>query len=157
MVQAVVLRDGAVLLSERRTLRGWEIPGGNLKTGESDSDALVREVREETGFEVQVLGRVGRYRRRGVLAHDAWVYRCEILGGALRTSWETPSVAWFPVDALPSTLFPWFRGPLDDCLAGAEGLERDERLGWIAVWTGMKIDMRTRLRGTELAGALQSR
>ncbi len=157
VIQAAVLRDGLVLLAERRTLRGWELPGGNARPGEPPEEALRREVLEETGIRVRVGARVGRYRRRGLLAHEAWVYRCAVEGGALEPSWETPRVAWFPTDRLPSTLFPWFRGPLEDALAGARELERDERLGPGDVWTGMRIDLHTRLRGAELGDAVQSR
>ncbi len=157
VVQAVVLRDGLVLLAERRTLRGWELPGGNAEAGERPEEALRREVLEETGIRVRVGTPVGRYRRRGPLAHEARVYRCEVEGGALAPSWETPRVAWFPVARLPHTLFPWFRGPLEDALAGAQALERDEALGLRDVWTGMRIDLHTRIHGAEQRDAVQSR
>jgi 8-oxo-dGTP pyrophosphatase MutT (NUDIX family) len=157
VVQAVVVREGAVLLTERRTLRGWELPGGNCEPGEAPEDALRREVLEETGFEVRVGERVGRYRRSGFLAHEAWIYRCEIERGALRPSRETPRVAFFPTEKLPTSLFPWFRSPLEDALRGARDLEIEEHLGWAAVWAGMKIDLRTRLHGEERQDAVQSR
>ena len=157
VVQAVVLRGDTVLLSERRTLRGWELPGGNAKPDEAPAEALRREVLEETGFEVRVGQRIGRYRRSGFVAHEAWVYRCEIEGGALCPSWETPRVAFFPTARLPASLFPWFRSPLEDALRGAQDLEHAEHLGWGAVWAGMKIDLRTRLYGADLRDAVQSR
>lgn len=157
VVQAVVLRDGAVLLAERRTLRGWELPGGNAKPGEAPEEAIRREVLEETGIPVRVGERVGCYRRSGILAHEAWVYLCAAEGGELRASWETPRVAFFATGQLPATLFPWFRLPLEDALRGGRDLEHREHLGWRAVWVGMKIDLRTRLHGADLRGALQSR
>ena len=58
-VKGVIFRNGRVLLLHRRDdlelVPGlWDLPGGGVETGESLEDTLVREVREETGFEVTV-------------------------------------------------------------------------------------------------------
>ena len=101
IVQAVIVRDGAVLLGRRRDLRGWELPGGNVIPGEDPEDALRREVLEETGVEVRVEALAGVYLRSGFLPHRASVYRCRAERGSARPSDETPQVAWWPV-ASPS-------------------------------------------------------
>ena len=146
VVQAVVLDAGRVLLSVRVDLRGWELPGGNPSPGETPQAALVREVREETGIEVAPEVLVGRYHRRGFMPHLARVYRCRPVGGALRPSAETPRVRWWPVETLPDTLFPWYRGPLEDALRrGPEPVVRHEYQGVAAVLAGMRIDLRMRL------------
>ncbi|MFD7903851.1 NUDIX domain-containing protein [Kitasatospora sp. NPDC059747] len=50
------------LLLERRSDNGrWGMPGGGLEIGENLPGAVVREVREETGIEVEVIGLVGTY------------------------------------------------------------------------------------------------
>jgi 8-oxo-dGTP diphosphatase len=53
---AVYGRDGRVLIAERpagKHMGGrWEFPGGKVNVGESEGDALVRELREELGIEV---------------------------------------------------------------------------------------------------------
>jgi ADP-ribose pyrophosphatase YjhB (NUDIX family) len=147
LVQGVVSGPAGVLLALRRELRGWELPGGRAEPGEDARAALVRELREETGLEVEVGERVGEYRRRGFAAHRALVYRCGASGGSLRPSADTPAVAWFRPDALPDTLFPWFRGPLLDALGtGPFPIERDERLGLAAVAAGLRIDLVMRWR-----------
>jgi 8-oxo-dGTP diphosphatase len=55
---AVVLRDGAVLLARwlAPDLPRWTLPGGGLDHGEDPRDAAVREVEEETGYQVELRG-----------------------------------------------------------------------------------------------------
>jgi len=145
IVQAVIRGPEGVLLALRPDLRGWELPGGNARADESDTDALVREVREETGLIIAPERRVGTYRRTGFWPHVALVFTGRIEGGALRPSAETPQVAWFATDRLPATIFPWFLGPLEDALAEHdEPVERDEHQGVAAIWAGMRIDLRMR-------------
>ena len=144
--QAVVLSKRGVLLSVRSDLRGWELPGGNSEAGESGEDAVRREVLEETGLEVEVERLTGVYHRSGFRPHTARVYRCRASPDEPRTSSETPVVRWFSIDSVPGTLFPWYRGPLDDALADLpEPVEREERWGVSAIAAGMWIDLRMRL------------
>lgn len=148
VVQAVIRSPLGVLLCTRRELRGWELPGGAVQPGESDEAALVREVREETGIEIAVERLVGVYERSGFRAHEARVFACRATGGALRPSRETPEVAWFEEGALPDAIFPWFRGPLADALAGgAEPVRRQEHQGVRAIAAGACIDFAMRWHG----------
>jgi 8-oxo-dGTP pyrophosphatase MutT (NUDIX family) len=148
LVQGVVLGEAGVLLALRRELRGWELPGGRAEPGEDLRAALARELLEETGLEAEIGDPIGEYRRSGFAAHRALVFRCRPRGGALRPSADTPAVAWFPTDALPDALFPWFREPLLDALGpGPFPLVRHERLGLQAVATGLRIDLAMRWRG----------
>ena len=143
VVQAVVRDAQRVLLCERRELRGWELPGGAVQPGEADEDALVREVREETGLDVAIERCVGCYRaERLPRAHGDRLRMPASRGGALAPSRETPRVAWFEVAALPDTIFPWFRTPLEDALAGgAEPVARREHQGLASVAAGARIDL----------------
>jgi ADP-ribose pyrophosphatase YjhB (NUDIX family) len=145
--QAVVLGPEGVLLTVRSELHGWELPGGHAHAAESGEDAVRREVLEETGVEVEVQSRVAKYLRSGFRPHVAHIYRCRPVGGAPRPSHETPAVAWFEPAEVPTTLFPWFRGPLRDGLdAPTRVLVRRERQGIRWILAGARIDIRMRLQ-----------
>ena len=151
IAQAVILRDGPprqVLLSIRSDLFGWELPGGTLEAGESSEQAVVREVREETGLEVEPVTHVGDWVRRGFRPHTARVYLCRVVGGIEAPSHETPRLAWFDVDAPPDGLFPWYHEPLRKALApGETPFEGDDVQGVGTILHAMKIDLAMRWRG----------
>lgn len=107
-VTAVVRNpDGDVLLIQRGDNGLWALPGGAQDLGESTTEAVVREVREETGLDVEVTGLVGIYSDpRHVIAYDDGEVRQEFsicfkatpVGGELRPSTESVTVAWMSRD-----------------------------------------------------------
>ena len=152
VVQGVVCSERGLLLAVRSDLRGWELPGGTLEPGEQTEQTLRREIREETGLEVEIEAHVGDYKRSGFRPHTARVYRCTIAGGALRTSAETRRLEWFAQDDLPDTLFPWYLRPIQDAFAERpEPVERSERQGVAAIVRAIQIDLRMRV-SKDLAG-----
>ncbi|MFI6501333.1 NUDIX domain-containing protein [Nonomuraea typhae] len=100
---AVTDEQGRVLLQRRADNGLWALPGGGMDLTESVPQAGVREVREETGLDVEITGMVGLYTdARHVIAYTdgevrrqfAIVLRGRVLGGALKISSESTDLAW---------------------------------------------------------------
>jgi ADP-ribose pyrophosphatase YjhB (NUDIX family) len=109
-VGAIVVRDRSILLvkRDREPARGlWSLPGGRVEAGETLAEAVVREVREETGLDVTVDGLCGvaeRIERDDdgavryhyvILDFYATARRAEVLAGD-----DASEVRWVPLDAL---------------------------------------------------------
>jgi len=93
-VAGVITDDhGRVLLIQRADNHRWEPPGGVLELGESIPDGVRREVREETGLDVESVALTGVYKNmnRGIVA---LVFRCKITGGDLATTDEASAFRW---------------------------------------------------------------
>jgi 8-oxo-dGTP diphosphatase len=94
---AVIDQDGRLLAVRRRDNGHWEPPGGVLELDETIPAGLVREVREETGLEVEPEALTGVYKnmRRGIVA---LVFRSRIVAGEPRATNEVVEVAWLTPD-----------------------------------------------------------
>ncbi len=148
VVQAVIRDErGRVLLGLRSDPRGLELPGGHPEPGEDELTALRREVREETGLRIEVVGPVGVFHRTGFRPHEARVYLCRPVGGGLRTGPESTRLGWFDPARPPRELLPWYRLPLREALSGGGPVERVEHQGLGAIVETLGIDLRMRLRG----------
>jgi 8-oxo-dGTP diphosphatase len=112
VVAAAIIRDGRLLTTRRcggRFAGLWEFPGGKVEPGETDHDALRRELREELGVRATIGDQVGRQWPLDA-GHIMHVYlvaldeeqepRC--LEGCDAVRWvsasEAPSVSWIPAD-----------------------------------------------------------
>ena len=103
-VGALIFEGGAILLVERgrEPLKGyWSLPGGVLETGESLKDGIRREVREETGLEVEpleiveVFERIMRDGEGKAEYHYVLIdYVCRVTGGTLGAADDSSAVAW---------------------------------------------------------------
>jgi 8-oxo-dGTP diphosphatase len=74
----------------------WSLPGGRVEAGESDADAVAREMLEETGLTVRPGALVGTVERPGPTGTYAiYDYACDVIGGHLRPGDDATAVAWF--------------------------------------------------------------
>ena len=105
---ALILKGGGLLLVKRGAQPGfgkWSVPGGLVELGESVEDAMVREVKEEVGFDVEVvkltdvvdtitLDNNGRVQYHFVVVN----FLARIIGGELRTATDILEARWVPVE-----------------------------------------------------------
>lgn len=125
-VQAWIERDDGMFLALRRgnePLRGeWNLPGGFVESGEGGPDAIAREVREETGLEIEEVEVIGIF--PSAYGNDAdaraifdVAYLCRLAGGELVVSDESSEAAWFGLDDFPVPAFAGERRALAELRA----------------------------------------
>jgi ADP-ribose pyrophosphatase YjhB (NUDIX family) len=105
-VGALIFNRDKILLVERGNdpLKGyWSLPGGVLEIGETLEEGIVREVREETGLEVQplkvleIFERIIRDAQGAPEYHYVLIdYICRVTGGSLRAADDASRAAWVP-------------------------------------------------------------
>ncbi len=94
-----------VLLSHRRDLDLWNLPGGGVESGELPTEAVVRETREETGLEVVIERLVGIYGKKD--RDDlVFAFTCRVVGGRLSITDEADESRYFSVNAIPLNISP---------------------------------------------------
>ncbi|HEX2442279.1 MAG TPA: NUDIX domain-containing protein [Methylomirabilota bacterium] len=107
-------RRGRLLLQQRSDGGQWGLPGGSVEIGESVHDAVVREVREETGLTVTVRRLIGVYSEPALQVvrypdGNVWHYvnvcfECVARGGELTLCDETLALKYVSPSRLPATV-----------------------------------------------------
>ncbi len=107
-VRGAAFRDGRILLVREALDGGWTLPGGWADPCQSPSEAVVREIFEESGFEARVCKLAAVYDRSKhphLPPIPFHIYKlfflCEITGGRATESHETTGVGFFAEDAIP--------------------------------------------------------
>jgi len=111
VVAAVIEKEGRFLITQRRltaVLPGlWEFPNGKVEAGESDEEALRRELRERVGVDIEV----GRSTARRSHRYDGYVvelilYRANILPGQEPRPVRVADLRWVKAQELENYAFP---------------------------------------------------
>ena len=106
-----------VLLLKRRDIPVWVLPGGGIEPGESPEKAAQREAEEETGLKVEIARKVAYYTPLNRLTRPTHVYEAAPLSGVPHIGPETRDIAYFPLDALPKKLVPFYKLWIADAAA----------------------------------------
>lgn len=107
-IRSVVFRDKKILMVKENTDGAWSLPGGWGDIGLTPSEVAVKEVREESGFDVKATKLLGVLDKK-CHPHPPSLYHvykmfilCEIIGGQPKEGIETNAVEFFAEDDLPS-------------------------------------------------------
>jgi ADP-ribose pyrophosphatase YjhB (NUDIX family) len=106
-VRGAAFRDGRILMVRERSDGLWTLPGGWCDVNVSPSESMVKEIREESGFEARVVKLAALLDRRKhphpTQFHHVYklYFLCELTGGEAATSIETDAVDFFAEDQLP--------------------------------------------------------
>ncbi|MFC4411611.1 NUDIX hydrolase [Chungangia koreensis] len=112
----IVLNEENELLLIKGPWRGWEMPGGQVEEGESLKDAAIRETKEETGIDVEILKFCGIFQNVSKSICNT-LFLAKPIGGELTTSSESLEVGFFPIEqALEMVTTLNFRQRIEYCL-----------------------------------------
>jgi 8-oxo-dGTP diphosphatase len=123
LVAAVIEREGRYLITQRRSaavLPGlWEFPGGRVEEGESDEEALKRELRERLGTDVEVKARMAhRIHHYNGYSVDLNLYQAVIHPGQEAQALRVAEVRWVPSSEFEKYPFPAADQATTDLLLG---------------------------------------
>ncbi|MHB9998800.1 HAD-IIA family hydrolase [Bacillus spizizenii] len=128
-VAGIIIKESSSVLLMKRADNGlWGIPSGHVEPGESVEQAIIREIKEETGLTVKVSKMIGVYSdpsSQTFIYPDGRVshfitncFQCEVIGGTLKKSTEEAlEVRYFNIHELPDNLLPMHPRWLEDALA----------------------------------------
>jgi 8-oxo-dGTP pyrophosphatase MutT (NUDIX family) len=106
-------RELVLLLNERDE---WELPGGRIEIGESSTECLAREIREELNIEVEVGAPIDSYLFEVVPGKRVFIatYRCALAGSfSPSISHEHKRLGLYPLGSLPTNLPTGYRASIE--------------------------------------------
>jgi len=106
-VRGVIFQDNRILLVREKLDGAWSLPGGWADIGYSPSEIAVKEVQEESGFDVAPVRLLAvldkKFHKHPPAPYHVYKFfvQCAITGGAAKTGVETSAVGFFERDHLP--------------------------------------------------------
>ncbi|WP_257143979.1 NUDIX hydrolase [Bacillus sp. AFS002410] len=112
----IVVNEHNEILLIKGPLRGWEMPGGQVEEGESLKAAAIRETKEESGIDIEVVKFCGVFQNVSSSICNT-LFLAKPIGGKLTTSSESLEVGYFPIEeALAMVTWKNFKQRIEYCL-----------------------------------------
>ena len=112
-----------ILLIKRRDVPVWVLPGGGIDRQETPEKAIVREIKEETGYEVTICRKIAEYTPLNRLTRLTHFFECQIFKGRPILTSETQGISFFLITALPLVPPPYLDW-IKDSLQPVSGMIR---------------------------------
>jgi ADP-ribose pyrophosphatase YjhB (NUDIX family) len=106
-IRGVVFREGKLLLVKEKMDERWSLPGGFCEVGLSASENAVKEIKEESGYDVvpkKLLAVLDsdKHTDKPQMFHYYKIFlQCEVVGGGAQESVETSEIGFFGETELP--------------------------------------------------------
>lgn len=114
-VAVMVQKDDKILLVKEKR-RGWEFPGGYVSEKEPIKEAAIREVKEESGIDIEILSFCGVY-RNDKKSTCVFQFIGKAIGGELNVDSECLEAGFFTIEeALEKNTKSSFKRRLQDCI-----------------------------------------
>jgi len=113
---AIVINDKNEILLIKGPRRGWEMPGGQVEEGESLTQAAIRETKEESGIDIEIVKFCGIFQNVSRSICNT-LFLAKPIGGQLTQSSESLESGFFPIEeALNKVTWKDFRKRIEYCL-----------------------------------------
>ena len=133
----IILVDekGQVLLAKRRDYPIWDLPGGRVEENETSIDGAIREVEEETGYQIEISEKIGVYNRPDK-QDSQHIFLGRIIGGSpVQQNEERKELRFFAIKKLPLLMVPHRRRQINDYVNGDRN--KSETLSDASILCGM--------------------
>jgi len=99
----ILNENDEVLLCHRRDYDLWNLPGGTMIAGESPWECVIREIKEETGFDVKIIRLAGIY-NKPEKNEICFSFICKIIRGKLSLNDEADQIKYFNLQGIPNNI-----------------------------------------------------
>ncbi|MBN18102.1 MAG: DNA mismatch repair protein MutT [Chloroflexi bacterium] len=123
----IINKNNEILLEQRSDNYLWGLPGGGVEIGESITQALHREVMEETGLKVEIIELIGiysdpknysimSYPDGGLVQYVSITFKCKPISRSIKISDESINLKFFDIEKLPEKLMVGHKSRINDSI-----------------------------------------